>query len=179
MLREGDELLTVDKKDVRCMDQREVEQLLLGLEGSHVQLKIVRDGRHVFTACLERHKPILVKPREVPSGRAVAPRAEDVNINERIYSGMAKINAVRYKLPEKRLTPEEVKVRVEDALCGGSRDALGGGLRDAQEWMRKHDAEIARNDKMAQRMHDARLRWVGARRHLTAPDLIPPDGMRR
>uniref|UniRef100_A0A7S4PQG2 PDZ domain-containing protein n=1 Tax=Guillardia theta TaxID=55529 RepID=A0A7S4PQG2_GUITH len=135
MLREGDELLTVDKKDVRCMDQREVEQQLMGPEGSHVQLKIVRDGRHVFTACLERHKPILVKPREVPSGRDVAPRAEDLNISERIYSGMAKINAVKYKLPEKRLTPEEVK-----------------------EWRRKHDAEIARNDKMAQQMHDARLR---------------------
>eukprot|EP00960_Hanusia_phi_P060045 764379-Hanusia_phi.AAC.5 len=119
MLKEGDELLTVDKMDVRSISEDELERLLLGPEGSHVQLKVRRDGKYVYTICLERHRPVVVKQREVPKESRTSGDAPSVSMSERIYAGMAKINAVRYIMPEERLSPEELKVSGSDDSARG------------------------------------------------------------
>jgi len=46
-LRPGDELLSIDGRDVRSMTAREIHEALVGPEGTTVALTVLRDGKVV------------------------------------------------------------------------------------------------------------------------------------
>jgi len=137
LLKAGDELLRIDKVRSEQLTEEQVYSLLAGEEGSLVQVRVKRDKKFTYDACLERRQPRGPPPpnnrcRPTQSSEAADPQ----EIVDRISRGIAKINAVMERpLDCERLSPE-----------------------DLEEWRKKNEEKTRRQQAKAQRQWDATRR---------------------
>ena len=108
-VREGDELLAVDRQKVANLPSQAVAELLHGAQESLVKLRLRRKDV-TFDVCLQRDAPRQEPP--VRKTRTLNPARETegaTDVLEKLYRGFAKVNNARTVPKPEKMSPEETK----------------------------------------------------------------------
>lgn len=108
-VREGDQLLAVDKQKVAGLTSQAVAELLHGAHGSLVKLRLRRKDI-IFDVCLQRDaarpEPPMRKTRTLNPVRETEGAAE---VLEKLYRSFARVNNARVVSKPEKMSPEETK----------------------------------------------------------------------
>ena len=135
-VREGDEVLAVDRHKVEGLTPDDVDKLVCGKQGSLVRLRLKRNSA-IFNVCLQREAVLQGLPeRKVRTPSPMPPRSYGASdVLEKLYASFAKINRARAAQQPEKMSPGELKA-----------------FHAAQE------AQVKQNENIAKRCFDASKR---------------------
>jgi len=134
-VREGDELISVDRQKVAGLARQAVADLLHGAEGSIVKLS-VRRTTFSFNVCMQRDAVRQAPPERKTRTLNPVPRQEGAReVLEKMYKGFAKVNNARVMQKAEKMTAEETR-----------------------EFYTAQDAAVKRQENIAKRCIDATKR---------------------
>ena len=106
-VREGDELISVDRQKVAGLARQAVADLLHGAKGSIVKLS-VRRTTFTFNVCMQRDAVRQAPPERKTRTLNPVPRQEGASeVLEKMYKGFAKVNNARVMQKAEKMTAEE------------------------------------------------------------------------